>query len=127
MALSFDDIRQELINNRIDSADRQTRMERDISTPLKQVCNEMFPPLSDSLKKLETSLSDRDQADDLIVASIRQLDEILLILTAVRDKMLDLESYNELLDQIRALIRAQQNLIDKTEKKRKKSALDLLK
>ena len=127
VALSFDDIRQELINNRIDSADRQIRMERDISTPLKHVSEEMFPLLSDYLKQLETSLRDRDKVDDLTVASVRQLDEILSLLKMVRDKMLDLETYNELIDQIRALIRQQDNLIDKTKKKRKESALDLLK
>jgi hypothetical protein len=127
VALSFDDIRHELVNNRVDSTDRQTRMERDISIPLKRVVNEMFPDLSDRLGALESNLYDPEQTDDLTVASVRQVDEILSELKMVLSKMLDLESYNELIDHIRALIREQDNLIDKTKKKRKKSALDLLK
>ncbi len=126
VALSFDDIRNELINNRIDSAERQLRMERDIATPLTHVAEQMFPELSKVLGSLEQNIYQPQVADELTAEAIRQLDEILLAMESVRDKMLDLESYNELIDQMRALIRDQDDLIEKTKKRRKQSALDLL-
>lgn len=126
VALSFDDIRNELINNRIDSAERQLRIERDVFAPLMQVSQQMFPQLSQALGSLEQSLNDPQVADPLCNQVVRQLDEILLAMESVRDKMLDLESYNELIDQMRALIRDQETLIEKTKQRRKQSALDLL-
>ncbi len=126
VALSFEDIRNELINNRVDSAEHQQRIERDISTPLKHVAEFMFPELSETLRQLEEDFNNDQSIDRWTTEAVRQLDEILLAMEAVRDKMLDLESYNELVDQMRSLIQDQDTLIEKTKKRRKQSALDLL-
>ena len=45
----------------------------------------------------------------------------------VLDRMLELETYNELIDLVRALISEQEALNEKTKKEQKKRALDLLK
>ena len=127
VAVSFDDIREELINNRVDSAERQQRISRDISQPLTDLANEEFPELSRLLRQLEQALGDQESATTLKRQSLRQLDDILLVMERVRDKMLDLETYNELVDLVRSLIREQDELIEKTKKHRKKRALDLLK
>jgi len=43
----------------------------------------------------------------------------------VLEKMLDLESFNEILDMVRELIESQDGLIDKTKKEQKTRVLDL--
>jgi hypothetical protein len=50
---------------------------------------------------------------------------VILQLTAILDKMLDLESYNEILDMVRELIDNQDDLIDETKKEQKRRVLDL--
>ena len=130
VALSFDDIRQELSNNRVDAGDRRDRIERDISRPLQQIADESFPILDLRLTQLrqdlESSVPDRDLLASAAVA-VAQADEILVAMEAVLDRMLDLETYNELVDLIRAMIRDQEDLTEKTKHQQKKSALDLLK
>ena len=46
-------------------------------------------------------------------------------LAAVLEKMLYLESYNEILDLVRGLIEEQEKLKEDTQKERKKAVLDL--
>jgi len=45
----------------------------------------------------------------------------------VLQKMLELETYNELIDLVRSLIQEQTEIQEKTQKERKKQLLDLLK
>jgi len=51
----------------------------------------------------------------------------LLKMTVVLDNMLELETYNELIDLIRGLIDDQEQINEKTQQERKKQVLDLLK
>jgi hypothetical protein len=127
VALSFDDVREELINNRVDSADRQRRLKFDISEPLKGIGNKMFPDLVSSLNDLEQRIDNVDEGAAFVSIAVRRADELLVAMERVLQKMLDLESYNELVDLVRSMIREQDVLIEETKKQQKKRALDLLK
>ena len=130
VALSFEDIRQELINNRIDAADRMERIENDIANPLKQIVADLYPVLENRLDRLDDLLANNEPenvAASQAVASVAAADEILLALEGILQKMLELETYNELVDLVRELIRDQDDLSDRTRKEQKKSALELLK
>ena len=130
VALSFDDIRMELINNRIDAADRMERIANDIANPLKQVATELYPVLEDRLDRLDDFIEESRPESEISSGAIMALagaDEILLALESVLQKMLELETYNELVDLVRELINDQDDLTDRTRKEQKKSALELLK
>ena len=60
-------------------------------------------------------------------AAIATTDEVLLSLNAVLEKMLDLESFNEILDLVRGLISDQEELIEETEETRNQQVQDLFK
>ena len=127
IAMSFDDIRQELVNNRVDSAERQSRIERDIARPLQRLAENEIPALGKRLRDLEQQLSEADAAETLKQASLQELDQVILSLERVLEKMLDLETFSELIDLVNSLIRDQEALLEQTKKERKKRALDLLK
>ena len=127
IAMSFFDIRLELINNRVDSAERQNRIERDIATPLKRLAEGPIPGLASRLSELERRLADTEHAIVLKQVALEELDRVILSLERVLEKMLDLETYNELIDLVNSLIRDQEALLEQTKKERKKRALDLLK
>ncbi len=126
VALSFDDIREELTNNRIDSQQRKQRLERDISIPLKRVADHMLPDLQDKLAQLEKGLEKNDYSDEAETATLAA-DNVVQAMESVLEKMLDLESYNELLEIVRSLIDEQESLTERTKKVQKQQLLDLLK
>ncbi|MEM8678121.1 MAG: hypothetical protein AAGF97_02095 [Planctomycetota bacterium] len=127
IALSFDDIRLELINNRVDSAERQNRIERDIARPLRRLSEGPIVELSRRLQTLEGQLGSPEEAELLKRAALGELDEVILSMERVLEKMLDLETFSELIDLVNSLIRDQEALLEQTKKERKKRALDLLK
>jgi hypothetical protein len=136
VAAAFRDIRQELIANRVDTEDRKQRLEEKIAQPLERIVETMFPELDDRLQTLENLLKARDmgasssgQAPNVLTAadaSVAQSNAILLAMAEVLQNMLDLETYNELLDIVRALIEDQENLMNETKKQQKQQLLDLL-
>ncbi len=130
VALSFDDIALELVNNRVDANDRIESIGRDISEPLKETVDASYPELDASLVHLHELLKNQG-TEDVVGAATRmavgEVDGILVELESVLEKMLDLETYNELVDLIRSMIKDQEDLAERTKNQRKKSALDLLK
>jgi hypothetical protein len=127
VAASFDDIREELINNRVDSEDRKVRLKEQIADPLRLIGETMFPELERQLKDLEQQLGDPVASDQAVDATVQHADNILLELDKVLQKMLELETFNELMNIVRSLIEDQAQLIDKTKKARSSEALELLK
>ena len=130
VALSFEDIALELVNNRVDANDRVEGIARDISEPLREIVDESYPDLDQKLIRLRTHLENQRSEDAVTAAAqlaVDQVDSILVKLESVLEKMLDLETYNELVDLIRSMIKDQEDLTERTKAQRRKSALDLLK
>lgn len=125
VALSFADIREELINNRVDTEDRKERLKEQIADPLQKIVAERFPALEKRLAELEKSLSDTKAAAPLSNAASEEAELLLAELGDVLQKMLDLETYNELLDIVRDLIKEQTDLLDKTRQQKKRQLLEL--
>jgi hypothetical protein len=127
VAASFDDIREELINNRIDSEDRKVRLKEQIADPLRAIGERQFPPLDTGLKELEQQLGDAVAGDQAVDRAVQQADNILLELDRVLQKILELETFNELMNIVRSLMEDQDQLMDQTKKARADEALELLK
>ncbi len=120
-------IREELINNRIDAEDRKSRLKELVADPLQKIGRERFPSWEQSLVQLEKSIhleQDAAQNADLAINSANQL---LAELNQVLEAMLDIESYNELIEIVRNLIKEQERILDETKNARKQEALELLK
>jgi hypothetical protein len=125
IAASLDDILREMINNRVDSVDRQERIGGGVRDPLRQIVDEPLARLREQIVDIERAVGDADEAMTRTATSIETADEVLLRLAEVLEKMLDLESYNEILDILRELIEDQEKLLDDTKSERKKGVLDL--
>ena len=131
VATAFRDIREELINNRVDTEDRKQRLKELIADPMQLIAETMFPELDRRVEQLEKLLAEamNKRQFDLQVgeaeakAAVEQANDILAELEAILQQMLDLETFNELLDIVRQLIKDQQGLIEKTETERKQGLL----
>ena len=138
VAAGFLDIREELINNRVDTEDRKNRLKEQIADPLNKTCAEEFPLLDQRLAAAEMLLREagvavakdaalRDKAGPLADAAIDQANRVLSQLEEVLNKMQDLETYNELLEIVRNLLKDQEKMIERTQQERKRQTLEELK
>jgi hypothetical protein len=127
LASSFEGIRDELVNNRIDTEELKNRLQGQIATPLHTVAETMFPELERRLAALDVALS--GQVATAAAAqreALAQTDAILVEMHKIRDKMLELETFNEALDLLRSIIDAQKNLDVETKKQRSDKVRKLL-
>ena len=133
VAAGFLDIREELINNRVDTEDRKTRLKDQIADPLNKTCAEEFPKLDQRMQTLEAKLREAGvnlvltEASPLADEAIDQANLVLLKLEDVLARMQDLETYNELLEIVRDLLKDQQKVIERTQQERKRQTLEELK
>ena len=139
IATSLDDLLEEMANNRVDSIDRSERIGGGVRDPLRAIVAGDLTLLRSQISGIEKRIASGDAklADaggtptagtavtaDVAVA-VETSERVLLQLTAVLEKMLDLESFNEILDMVRELIDSQEGLIEKTKKEQKTRVLDL--
>ncbi len=133
IASGFSDIREELINNRVDTEERKARLKELIADPLAKIGAEEFPKLDGGLATLELKLRSvatvvpSEENAALATAAVEQTNVTIAKLEAVLQQMLDLETYNELVDIVRDLLRDQDSLIDRTKQERKRQAIEDLK
>ncbi|TWU43192.1 hypothetical protein Q31b_22300 [Novipirellula aureliae] len=127
IAESLDDLLQEMVNNRVDSADRRERIGEGVRDPLRRIVAGPLDRLKEQIKGIEASLDDGEEAARQTAHAVQTAEEVLLQLTAVLEKMLDLESYNEILDIVRQLIEDEKALLDETKIEQKKRVMDLFK
>lgn len=134
VAIRFDDIREQLINNRVDSEDRKARLQNEIAEPLRSIANQTFEALDVQIMTLEARLKllqtaetlpadarndlllQADEAVELAQLTISELDEVLR-------KLIKYETYSELLDIVRGIIDEQKAIRAETERIRKEQAV----
>jgi len=134
VAASFHDIREELINNRVDTEDRKTRLKELIADPMQLVGEVMFPELERRADRLEKVLLedlnakryDVESGGEEATGAVQQADDILAEMQEILQQMLHLETYNELLDIVRQIAKDQEGLIDDTTEEEKKGKKNLL-
>ncbi|MFM2097371.1 MAG: hypothetical protein RIS70_4495 [Planctomycetota bacterium] len=126
VSVSFGEIREEMINNRLEATDRIEQLRDKIIEPLRALVDADFAKLQERLQALESlplqasSVGEVDQA-------VQGTDALLAKLNDILQNMLDIETYNELLDIVRGMIKEQDDLIKKTKDQRKKQLIELTK
>jgi hypothetical protein len=127
VAESFDDIWKQLVNNRIDTTELKSRLKAGIAEPLHLVVDTMYPDLDRRLEELQTALDDPQRAPLLRESAQKQAEAILLAMQKVRDRMIELEDFNEAVELLRNIVDMQKQLHEQTEQRHKEKIRDLLK
>lgn len=127
VAEAFDDIRKQLVNNRIDTEELKRRLDDGIAQPLHKVAGEMFPELERRIEALQTDVENIQLGPELRNKAHRQADDILLAMQKVLDRMLELESFNEAVELLRNIVEEQKKLKEATRQRHKDKLRDLLK
>jgi hypothetical protein len=126
VAAAFDAIREELVLNRIDTPESSSRLQEGIAMPLKRIGGEMLPPLKAKTESLLDSSVPPNDRQDRLRATIAATDLVLVEMKRVLDTMLELESYNEVLDLLRAILNDQHRVGEQTKQLREKGVRELL-
>ncbi|MES1213245.1 MAG: hypothetical protein ABUL64_01540 [Singulisphaera sp.] len=122
VATAFDEIREELVNNRVDTEELRVRLKDRIAEPLRTIGEKMFPDCDSRLQKLLAAPGDATVRS----ATIAQLDAIVVAMEQVRDHMLELESFNEAIEMLRSIIDSEKTLQEQVRERQKRKVRDLL-
>jgi hypothetical protein len=125
VAARVDNLRQQLVNNRIDSYDRQERLLSKVGLPLRELLANEYQVLQRSLSNLQTATLAGGGAQPADEAS-RALVAVLLKLEAIKSNMQDIEDFNEIIDLVRGLLDDQEKVLSETEAEQRKRILELL-
>ena len=126
MAAQIEGLRSQLINNRIDSRDRQERLSTKVSIPLRALLQTEYRELQQDLAELMQATSTEKAGILESQQAMASLDKVLIQLDSIKSNMQDMESFNELVDMVRALVEDQDGLLKATEQKQQQRILELL-
>ncbi len=128
LADAFAEIRQELINNRIDDErgnEDKRRLQDEIVVPLRHVAGDLFPALDRVFDRLQETIGDAEAGPRNRDEAVRQLDAILQEMRRVLGKMTRLEDLNEVIETLRAIIRDEEQVEALTKKRHRDSLSEL--
>ena len=126
VAAAFAEIREELINNRIDTEELRIRLEEGIVAPLGRIAEEGFAELDRRLDELEATLTDDEAGLRNRNRAAVQMDVILAAMRQVLAKMIELEDFNEAVRLLREIIEAQERLKQQTGRLHKEKLRQLM-
>jgi hypothetical protein len=115
LAEAFRGIRLEFANNRLITPELETRLIAQIAEPLSALAARELPALAAACRA-ETNREDL----------LRQVDVVLARMRAVLDRMMELESFNEVLELLRGVIRTQEQIRGETLEQQKRRAREAL-
>ena len=118
IAAAFRTIRAELDNNALLNEELEGRLVGQIAVPLTALAKGDLPGLSSVARG--AAAPDRDLL-------LSRTDEVLTRMRAVLDKMMELESYNEVIELLRGVIRTQEEIRSETLRRQRQRAREALK
>jgi hypothetical protein len=124
---AFDDICKQLVNNRIDTEEMKNRLKGGIAAPLRGIGREMFPELEHRLEGFRAVFDDAAKRPGTGDRARRQADAIVVAMRKIRDRMIELEDFNEALGLLRGIIQGQEQVREQTQRQHKEKIRDLLK
>ncbi|CAK9104929.1 Uncharacterized protein SCF082_LOCUS48922, partial [Durusdinium trenchii] len=115
--VSFEDLRTEMVNNRVDTADLLSRIDDGILRPLGILNTEDFLETDRRLGVFRLVAERGGDTGPAIEESIAAIDIVLERIDRILAEMRDRGNFNELIQELQQIIDRQKSLLDETEKK----------
>ncbi len=115
IAAAFREIRIEFANNALLTSELETRLVAQIADPLTAIATADLPGLAAACRSVA------------VEPLGRRADEVLARMRAVLARMMELESFNELIERLRGVIRTQEEIRTETLRRQKQRAREALK
>lgn len=124
---SFQDIREELINNAVHTPQMLERIDEKIVKPLHSINTGDYPSVDESLGALKLLLDDNRDPLPGLDESIAQIGAMLDQMDTILKEMQRLETFQEAIELLKSIIDQQQQLEERTKSERKKRRIQELK
>ncbi|MFO1092016.1 MAG: hypothetical protein U0992_01700 [Planctomycetaceae bacterium] len=124
--IGFTDIREEMVNNRVDSSLKLERIDRRILAPLHAINEESYPELHQRLGLF--GLANANQADpsSAIANSITSAEGLILRMDAVLANMREREDFDEMIKMLQGIEKRLKQNRDQTQQERERQLFDNL-
>lgn len=123
---SFSDIREELVNNAADTPLMLQRLDEQIISPLRRINETDFPAADSSLGLFKLALEKNTDPTGPMDGAAETLDAMIQKMELILSEMRELAKFHEVVEQLKANIKAQQDLLEETRRKRKEKAIKAL-
>jgi hypothetical protein len=123
---SFADIREELVNNAADTPLLLERLDGKIIGPLRRINGTDFPAADSSLGLFKLALEKNTDPTGSMDEATDTVDTIIESMELILTEMRELAKFHEVVEQLKANIKAQQDLLEETKRKRKEKAIKAL-
>jgi hypothetical protein len=126
VAEAFDDLHDQLVNNRIGNQDLKSRLKEQIAEPLHRIGRARMPQLAAQVKLVEEHVNDAPAGQAELTQSLKLADAILVEMRQVLDRMKELENYNEAVALLRGIITDQEQINRQTKERQRERFNTLL-
>ncbi len=120
---SFVDIREELVNNAADTPLMLERLDDRIIAPLRKVNQGGYPTTDAALGLFKLALEKNTDPTGPMDSAADALDSMIKTMEQILSEMRELAKFHEVVEQLKSNIKAQQDLLEETKRKRKENAI----
>lgn len=123
VALAFEDIREELVNNRLHTPQTLERLDTRIVRPLKAIGEQEYPAIDEAIGLFRLANQRGQDPTATIDTSVQLLSGMITRMEQVLAEMEKLKDFQKAVEELKKIIAEQQGLLDKTKKEQKKQFL----
>lgn len=120
----FRDIREELVNNRVDTEAALTRLDQGVISPLSDLNRTGYPAVDEALGLFALRLERSQDPTAAIDASVAGLDRMIAQMDRILEQMRQRKGFNEVIQELQGILDRQRNLLDATERERQRSVIE---
>ena len=124
---SFRDLRDEMVNNAVDTSQMLSRIDNLIVAPLHAINVTDYPTVDEALGEFKLANELAEDPTSAIDACVDDVTRLIERMERVLREMRKLETFQEALEMLKGIIEQQEQLIEKTKQEQKKRTLDKLK
>ena len=123
---AFRDIREEMVNNAVDTPQMLTRIDERIVAPLHEINQTDYPELDRRLGTFKVVHGRGDDPASSMDDAVKVIDRMLTRMQSVLSEMQDLLEFHEAVEFLKRIIDLESKLIDETQTERKRKLLEQL-
>jgi hypothetical protein len=127
VAAAFGEIREEMVNNRVDTASALQRIDFGILQPLQQINTEDFPFIDGQLGLFRLANEQGSSPAGPIDSAVAAIDALRIRMDRVLAEMQERRDYNAVIQMLQEILDRQQRLRESTQKEQERKLFDLLK
>ena len=120
----FRDIRDELVNNRVDTTDALIRLDDGIISPLERLNTEDFPGADEIVGLFSLTVERGQNPTGVIDDAVLALDRMIAQMDRILDQMQQRKGFNEMIQELQGLLDRQKQVLDATERERQRNLID---